>query len=663
MKRLLLICLFVLPCATAFGQSATKDKPVELFNVGHTPTYTDEFVYLFKKNHSNKSQDFTEAKVDEYLNLFINFKLKIKEAHQRGLDTTAKFDKELKTYRDELKKPYRAEKNVLDKLTKEAYDHLTQEVKAAHILIQLKADASPEDTLKAYTRIADIKKRIEGGEDFEKLARELSEDPSAKYNGGNLGYFTAMQMVYPFEEAAYQTKAGEISPIVRTRFGYHIIKVEDKRNSRGEVEVSHILLLNQREKDNKTDSKLATSHANDTRTKDKIFEIYDQLKSGRSWDELCKEYSEDSNTKNAGGKLRPFGVGALPSVPEFEATAFALQNPGDISDPFQSSIGWHIVRLEKKIPMPPYPDVEASLKKRVARDERMKISEENISSLRRKTFGLKENEESKKKIVALADTSLVKGKWKISGEAELKKLTLFSLTTGEVKADDLFHWIERHQTRSSLTPAGYMNQLYASLLEEKINEAEEQKIVKENPDFQYLLTEYREGILLFEIMEKEIWNKASEDTVGQRKFYTSHLDRYKAGDRVEARIFSTADHSFFEEIKKKIANGDSLTRADLKKFKSVQNFRNYEKGESKVVDKVNWVPGLHEVTLDATYYWVEVKRLVAPGTKSLDEARAHVISEYQDSLEKEWVASLKKKYPVSVNKKGKKIVLGELVKK
>jgi peptidyl-prolyl cis-trans isomerase SurA len=648
MKKYFAVFLLSLQLVWVSAQDNKIAKPTILFTVDGKTTYASEFVYLYKKNHTNKSQDYTESKINEYLNLFINFKLKITEAQKRGMDTTVKFTKELNTYREELKKPYRAEKDVLDKLTREAYDHLTQEVKASHILIQIKPDATPEDTLNAFYKITDIKKRIGAGEDFEKLARELSEDPSAKYNGGSLGYFTAMQMVYPFEEAAYQTKVGEVSSIVRTRFGYHLIKVFDKRQSRGEVEVSHILLRSTKD--------------NDVTVKNQIFEIYDQLKKGRNWDELCKQYSEDSNTKNAGGKLKPFGVGALPTVPEFEATAFALQTPGEISDPFQSNIGWHIIRLEKKIGTPTFAEIESSLKKRVARDERMKISEQALAVKRRKELGFSENGETKKKVMALADSNLLKGKWKFSGNPELKKLTLISIGAKAVKAGDFILWIEQQRSPSKSAPAAYINQLYETWTEEKINEAEEEKIIKENPDFKYLLAEYREGILLFEIMEKEVWNKASNDSVGQRKFYKEHSNEYKAGNRIEARIFSTTDKLFLEEVKKKVANGDTLKEADMKKFKSAQNFRNYEKGESKVIDKINWVPGLHETEIDGIYYLIEVKRLIAPGIKTLEEAKAKVISDYQDSLEKNWVASLKNKYRVSLNDKGKKIVVTELTK-
>jgi len=649
MKKYFIVFLLLLKLIGATAQIQKKaTSSMILFTVDGNPTLTDEFIYLFKKNHANESQDYTESKIDEYLNLFINFKLKIREAQKRGMDTTAKFNKELNTYREELKKPYRADKDVLDKLTHETYDHLMQEVNASHILIQIKPDATPEDTLKAFHRISDIKKRISEGEDFEKLARELSEDPSAKYNGGSLGYFTAMQMVYPFEQAAYQTKKGEVSPIVRTRFGYHLIKVLDIRPSRGEVEVSHILLRSTKD--------------NETKVKNLIFEIYDQLKKGRNWDELCKQYSEDTNTKNTGGRLRPFGVGALAAVPEFEATAFAMQSPGEISDPFQSNIGWHIIRLEKKIPMPPYAEAEASLKKRVTRDERMKISQQALAAKRRKDLGFVENDPIKMKVIGLADSSLLMGKWKFSGSPELRKTVLFSINGKEVKSGDFFSWIEQQHNPSKLSAPAYMNQLYEQWKEGKINEAEEEKIIKENPDFKYLLTEYREGILLFEIMEKEVWNKASVDSAGQRKYYREHLTKYGGGNRVEARIFSTTDKSFLAEVKMKIAHGDTLKEADMKKFRSAQNFRNYERGESKVIDKITWVSGLQEEEIDGTYYLVEVKRLVPPGPKTLEEARAKVISDYQDSLEKDWIASLKNKFRVVLNNKGKKVVLEELTK-
>jgi len=649
MLRSVVLTAFSCIALIGFAQSKRNQQPTVLFSVNRTPTFTDEFIYLYKKNHQNKPEDFTEAKINEYLTLFINFKLKVTEAKAFGMDTTSKFTKEFKTYREDLKKPYRAEPDALEKLTKEAYEHLTQEVRASHILINLKPDAFPADTLAAFNKIGDIKKRIAAGEDFEKLARELSEDPSAKYNGGDLGYFTAMQMVYPFEEAAYKTDKGEITNIVRTRFGYHLIKVVDKKPARGEVEVSHILLR--------------TGTPNDVKIKNKAFEIFDQLKAGRAWDELCKENSEDSNTKDSGGKLRAFGVGALASVPEFENTAFAMQKPGDLSDPFQSSIGWHIVRLEKKIPLPPYSELAESLKRKVARDERLQISQQAMAAKRRKDFGFVEVPETKKTILSLADSSLTKGKWSYRGQAALLTQKLFSIQNSVVTVAQFISFLKTNQASSTMIPAAYMDQLYNYFVEETITSAEEEKLKIEKPEYKNLLTEYREGILFFEIMEKEIWNKASEDTLGQLNYYERNATKYQGGNRVEARIFSATDKELIEDFKKKVAKGDTLKEADLKKFKSVQPFRNYEKGESKVIDKVTWAAGLQETELDKNFYLVEIARLVAPGTKTFREARASVISDYQVELEKKWLDSLRKKYPVEIHKKRKKIVIKTLVQK
>ncbi len=646
--------LAAVACIGVYSALPAQIKPADnnsqvLFTVAQTPVFAEEFIYLYKKNNQGKEGVFTEPKINEYLELFTNFKLKIAEARSRGLDTTKKFNDEFRTYREELKRPYRTEPDVLSKLTREAYDRLTQEVRASHILIMVKPDAAPADTLKAYSKLEDIRKRVYAGENFAKLAQELSEDPSAKYNGGDLGYFTALQMVYPFEQAVYSITPGELSPIVRTQYGYHLIKLTDRRPSPGEVEVSHILLR----KDG----------SNDAKKKNTAFEIIDQLKAGRSWDELCKEYSDDGNTKNSGGRLRPFGTGALVSIPEFEATAFSLQQPGEISDPFESSVGWHIIRLEKKIPLAPYAEMEASLKRKISKNERVQLSEQRLEEKRKRDFQFAEDEAVKVKIFSFADSSLIKGTWKFTGPSELKSKKLFSLGNKTINAGSFIRYCEQNNTLTPMEPAQYMKQLYNRFIGEQLGEVEEEKLKRENPDFKNLMNEYREGILLFEIMEKEVWNKASEDTVGQRKFYEANLSTYKAGNRVEARIFATSDKNFLSTIKSKIAQGDSIKEGDLKRFKSIQNFRNYEKGESKMIDRVNWVAGVHELELDGLFYLVEIRSLIAPGTKSFNDARASVISDYQDYLEKNWVKQLKEKYPVKVNKKTKKFVVEELTQK
>lgn len=622
--------------------------PVTLFSIHDKPVYTHEFTYLYRKNHV-KNEDFTEQKVNEYLNLFINFKLKVKDARARGLDTTAVFLKEFNTYKEELKRPFTAEKDELDRLTREAYQRLTEEIKASHILIALKPDAAPQDSMMAYKKIQMVRERIQKGEDFEKLAREFSEDPSVNVNGGNLGYFTALQMVYPFEQAAFQLKSGEVSQPVHTRFGYHLIKVTDRRLARGEVEVSHILLR--------------AGSSDDTKVKNKIFEIDDQLQGGRSWDEICKEYSDDSSTKDHGGRLRPFGVGSMAGVPEFEEVAFSLGEPHEISDPFKSAYGWHIIRLEKRIPVPPYKDMEASLQRKVRSDERLQISNRRMVDEKKRKFEFSGNTEINNEVHALADSSLQNGNWKFGGNESLRAQTFFSLGNKKFTIGEFIKYAEKNQRANTLSPATYMEQLHERFLQEKLNDVEETQLISENSEFRALLTEYKEGILLFTIMEQEVWNKASEDSLGQRNYYRENKEKYKAGDRVKARIYSTTDKIFLDEVVKKISVGDSIKGESVKKFKTIQPLRNYERGENKAVDKVQWAIGMQLTEVDGTYYLVTIDNLVPPGVKSFEDARAQVVSDCQEALEKRWIVELKQKYPVKVNNKGKKNVINELTKK
>ena len=648
MRTGLFIALLVVSGA-AWSQVAKKNsKPITLFTINTLPIYTDEFIYLYQKNHV-KPEDFTEKKIDEYLDLLINFKLKVMEARARGLDTTAAFKKEFSSYKNELKKPYLSEKTEVDRLTKEAYRRMTEEVKASHILISLRPDAVPADTLAAYQKTISIRGRILAGANFQEVAKEISDDPSAKTNAGSLGYFTALQMVYPFEQAAYNLNIGELSSPVRSRFGYHLIKVTDRKPARGEVEVSHIILR--------------IGPGDNTKSKNKIHDIYDQIQGGRSWDELCKEYSDDPATKDSGGKLKPFGVGALPGLPEFETAAFSLKTPGEISDPFQTAYGWHIIRLERKMPIPPFKDVEAALIRKVSRDERLQLADRKLLEQKKIQFGFSENSEVKLAIFAFADSSLQQGKWKFKGEGTLRTQTIFTLQSQACQTNEFIHFVEGNQAVRAQAPDEYMSTLYNRFLEQKLEELEDLKLMTENPEYRNLLTEYREGILLFTIMEKEVWTRAPEDTAGLKKFYRENKNKYEASARVHAKVFTTTDERFLEEIKRKVTSGDSVNSNDLKKFKSVQPARNYERGENKGIDLVPWALGVHSAEVDKTYYLVEIDNLVPPGIKTFEEARAQVVSDYQLMVESRWISALKTKYPVKINSKGRKLIVSELIKK
>lgn len=646
---LLLLCSAIIPSSIAQLKKPKKEtKALSLFTLGGKPTTADEFIYLYKKNHQNKQDDFTNAKIEEYLDLFIKFKLKVTEAKKRGMDTTAAFRKEYNQYREELRRPYLPDAHLTDSLVRLTYNRFKEEVNASHILINLKPEATPEDTLRAYTKAVEIRNKIKSGQDFGEAAVVYSEDPSAKINKGNLGYFTAMQMVYAFETAAYSTPVGEISQPVRSRFGYHLVYVVDRRPTLGEVEVSHIMIRTGDDKDN-------------AKAKNSIFEIYDQLQAGVKWEDLCKQFSEDPGSKDNGGKLRPFGIGVMRSVQGFEQVAFFLTKPGEISDPFQSQYGWHIMRLEAKIPFPSFEEMSPSLKTRVTRDERTQVSKQAIQLRLRKDFQFTENLAVRTKVFALADSSLQQGTWKIPPYPNATQEVLFSLTGKPVVVNDFLAYVKSSQRPTTLAPEKYFEQLYNNYVDVRILQGQEEKIIRENPDYSFLLLEYYEGILLFEIMEKEVWNKASEDSTGQHKYYDTHTASYQAGERVDAALYYSGSPDFIEDLRALLLQGDEKKIQEFvstRKIKTESGF--YKKDDKAILQKVPWTAGIHTSENNGMYYLARLKAILPPGTMSFEEARPTVISDYQTYLEKNWLDQLKKKYPVKVNGKGKQYVLSQL---
>jgi peptidyl-prolyl cis-trans isomerase SurA len=641
----LLLCLLIQ--SGAAGQGRNGEAQV-LFSVDKKPIMTDEFIYLYRKNHQNKPDEFTEDKIEEYLKLFIHYKLKVEEALSRGLDTTAGFKKEFNTYRDELLKPHLPDARIIDSLVRLTYDRLKEEVRASHILVKLKPDATPADTLAAYDKAVSLSKRIANGETFTRLAAEYPRDPDAEIFTETLGYFTAMQMVFPFEQAAFTTPVGKVSSPVRTQFGYHLVSVTDRRPSRGEVEVSHIMIR-------------TGDGADNDEAKNTIFDVYDRLQKGMNWEELCEQYSEDPNSKDNGGRLRPFGVGAMASVPEFEQMAFSLQNKGDISDPFQTQFGWHILRLESKIPLPPFEEIKPSLTTRVTRDERVQISKQALRERMRVALGYTEYPEIKSQIFTLADTSLSKGSWKPSLTNDLKEKVLFSMQGQLFRVKDFVSYVQSHRKNNTLPPAQYLSELFTNYVDATQMQLLEEKIKAQSPDYKWLLKEYYEGILLFEIMEKEVWNKATQDTVGQRKYFNEHREKYKAQDRIAGRIYASASKKSLLDLQP-LLNDDSAAAEFVRRNKVREESGPFEKQDRPVLSKITWSPGIQLAENNGMNYLIFIEKILPPMPKTFQEARSSVISDYQTNLEETWVATLKEKFKVKINKKARKAAFQELMK-
>lgn len=542
MKYLLLLFSLGLIVSSCTVLNQSSPASAELFSIDGSPTIADEFIYVYEKNNFNNDSLYYSADVDAYFDLFINFKLKVAAAKSAGIDTTQAFLNEYKTYKDQLVRPYLSETKVQERLVAEAYERMKYELDASHILISVDENAVPEDTMVAYGKMMEIYQKARKGEDFGQLAAMYSEDPSAKSNNGRLGYFTAFQMVYAFEDAAYNTPVDSISNIIRSRFGYHILKVHDKRPYSGQVKVSHIMVTNQ------------NGSLDEQTMKNKIFEIHDQIVDGADWNELCRKYSDDQRTKNDGGTL-PFISLRQINDEAFENVAFGLQNAGDISDPVRSRFGWHIIKLEEKQGLQPFQQIEDDLKQKVAKDERAMKSKKAVVANLKQLNNFKMNEGGSSTLISLADSTLLIGNWNPPMSDETLQMVVFSIGANEYKIDDIFKQIQQHQRRrSGLSPEQYMQELLDNYIEKCLIDYEEQALVKNNRDFRMLLNEYYEGILLFEIMNQKVWGKAVEDTVGMKTYFETNQEKYYWGPRADAAVFQIGDKEMVAALKKQVAS-------------------------------------------------------------------------------------------------------------
>lgn len=535
-SKFLLFAGFIVILSCAVQKTSSPDTAI-LLTINGEPVIADEFIYVYEKNNFNNDSIYHPSDVDAYFDLFLKFKLKVQAAKVAGIDTSQAFLAEFNTYKNQLIRPYLAESKEQDKLVREAYAHMQYEVDASHILISLNENAAPDDTLLAYQKISDILYKAKNGEDFGSLAEQYSEDPSAKSNQGHLGYFTVFQMVYAFEEAAYNTPVDSVSGILRSRFGYHILKVHDKRPYSGMVKVSHIMVTNQ------------NGVLDEQKMKNKIFEIHDLILRGGDWNDLCIKYSDDMRTKNNGGTLPFIGLRQI-NDDAFEQAAFGLNNPGQISDPVRSRFGWHIIKLEEKQGLKSFEEMEDELRQKVSKDERAMLGRKAVINKLKEENNFSQDDDGRQLLLDLADDNLLKGKWAPNFPDSIAERSVFSIGTkhhsiGEAK----IYITNSHKPRSGSTPENYMNELIEQYIEEKLLEQEEQQLVAGNRDFRMLLNEYYEGILLFEIMNKNVWAKATEDTSGLRTFFNEHQENYQWKPRVRATVFRSSQKEMIDSVR------------------------------------------------------------------------------------------------------------------
>lgn len=627
-----------------------------LFTFGGKPVSKAEFLRIYQKNGVQNKTDFSEKALRDYLNLYSLFRMKVAEAEAQQLDTAAAAQGEIESYRRQLARSYITDPSTTEKLMAEAYERQKNVVEVAHILIPTPAG---RDTLEAFRKADSLYKVAnKKGADFGALAKQYSFDRGSKDRGGNVGFISGLQTVYPFENVAYNTPVGKISKPFRTQFGYHIVKVLDRRPAQGEVEIAQIMALAPK-------SRGEEGAAAARRTIDSAIQ---DLKGGMAWEEAVKKYSQDRYSVENNGQLKPFGVGR--TAPAFENAAFGLKNPGDISEPVQTEYGIHLLKLIRKIPLQPFDSMRAELRRKVENDARGQIAKDQYSQQVKARYNYKEFPENLAALIQqvsarIPDTGKNAGKFSAADYAGQNQV-LIQIGNSKFTAADLMRFAAQttngHLVGNKELSLRDIFQMYASSV---LNDFQIQSLEKENAEFRNLMTEYRDGILLFDLMDRNVWSKAGKDSAGLAAFYESHKDRYRWEDGFEGTVYRFKDRATAEAARKLMQNGiDSVKeKAMLAKINTdgappkvaVQQQGKFEWSRFTDFTRQQLMPGKPsavKANADSTFEVVYVKRLIAAGEpKTLAEARGFVVAEYQDYLEKTWNETLRKKYPVVVEEK------------
>ena len=617
-----------------------------ILTIGDHDITRGEFERIYKKNNSSAVYD--NKSVEDYLQLFINFKLKVIEAENLGYDTARSFITELAGYREQLAKPYFEDKEFNEELLKQAYDRTLNEVRVSHILIRLDPYASPRDTMDAWEKTMGIRKRILAGEPFNEVAKATSDDPSAKTNGGSLGWFTAFQMIYPFENVAYNTPVGEISMPFRSKYGYHILRVDDKRKSLGMVRISHILVLASRE-----DTALRKQG------EEKINECYEKLKNGADFAELAAACSDDKNTASRGGDLNWIRSGIIPA--DLEAKIFSLKDSGDYTEPLPTDYGFHIFMLTGKKPLESYEEMKPELERKLARDTRSRLNEDHVVELIKNENNFRLYKENIQPVTDVLNELVYSGKWDTTLADGLVNPVISIGDRDYTQKEFAVYIAAQKQYNKEYTLGDIVNERLKNFICDKAIEYEKSRLEDKHPEFKNLMQEYHDGILLFNLTDDMVWSKAVKDTAGLQEFYEKNKKDYMWGDRIDISTYTFEDQNLFKKVMsvaaKRAKKNFDASRATALICGSdtipcvVIEDKKLEKDDKALDKDLVWQKGfsLKKKDGDKTKL-IWVNDVLAPTIKELNEARGLITADYQTYLESEWVKSLRNKYNVVIHK-------------
>jgi peptidyl-prolyl cis-trans isomerase SurA len=611
-KKFTTIPLLFLFTMTFYGQ--VKNDEI-LLKIDENPVYRSEFLALFSKNR-NKDSEYKKEDLNKDLTLFVDYKLKLIEARETGLDTVKSYLEEVKRYRDQLTLPYLTDDTYNDSLVKQAYGRSLKEVKASHILV--KVAGTSKDTVKAYAKISKLRKQILDGADFRAVSSKNSEDPSAKKNGGDLGYFSVFKMVHSFEDAAFSTSKGEVSDIFRSRFGYHILKVHDIRDSKGEVEVAHIMIRD--------------TTANGKSTVDKI---YSEINNGGVYEELAKKYSDDRRSATNGGKLKKFGMGAMPKP--FDEVSFSLSEENKYSKPFRTAYGWHIVKFLKHYAISSFEDSKKDLMKRVKSDSRSKVLSNPVVVKLKKEYKILTNVEAKEEfndrtIGARLDSI---NKW------------MLVINNDTITQKDYANYIQNRRDKKPL-------EVYKDFEEKEILDYYKDHLEESNVDFKNIFAEYKNGLLLFDLMKQKIWDYAQNDTLGLIKHYNLNLKDYIKKEQVNALVVTAKDQSQLDSLSSLVSKSDDLKilNESLTEVKGVLiKSGDFEKSAEIFPNDIEFVSGTTKVYKeDGNFILVKIFSISKEEQQDFNDVKGKIMNDYQNVIQKNWLEELRTKHKIKVYK-------------
>ena len=615
-----------------------------LLTINGQEVKASDFINVYEKN-LDLVQDPEQKKIDNYLPLFISYKSKLMQAKELGLDTMKVYTDELDGYRKDLAAPYFKDPKEEEKLIKEAWERSKYDLNVSHILLEIKEDASPADTLKKYNKLISIKKEIESGKiSFADAAKKYSEGPSSKV-GGELGWMTVFQMVYPFESGAYNTPVGKISKPIRSSFGYHLIKVNDKRESKGKVQIAHIFLR-----------AVPGEKADSIREVNRVLmdTIYAKLQKGEEFASLARRYSDDKRSGMNGGILPVVGSGKL--MPEMDKLAFSLKE-GEFSKPFESRFGWHILKVLKKFPIVSYEESKEEIANELSKDNRSKFIKKSVINHLYSKYSIKENNKLFSTVHKNIDTTYLTNSFK--KDLSFIKGNILTIENKKIPVEVYVDYLKNNPVspRNEFSLKYVLEQKRKDFVDEEVLKYYDENLENEYPKFKDIMTNYREGILIYNLMNNKIWEKSFTDSIGLANYYEAHKLEYMWPERADLVIAKCFNEKAAKKVHKYMRRGKSKEYIEKKINKDAQVGVTFQSGIITAKNEVlpegfEWKEGVSKIykISDTNYVIVDIKKFVEPQIKTLEETKNKARTDYQNYLEEEWKKELKNNYKVDIDK-------------